>query len=282
MSDPFLITEPTCLSFSGGRTSGYMTHRFLKANGGRLPPWAQTIFCNTGRERNETLDFVERCSQQWDLPIVWLEYDVTAKHKFRVVDYASASRDGRPFNEIIARKQMLPNVVMRFCTQWLKIKISNRYCRHIMGWNGKGQMYNNAIGLRADEPRRVARLKAQPKTSPHEEPYAPLAKAGVTVEEVMAFWQAAPFDLQLRPDEGNCTLCFLKGQGKLLRLMRERPQEADWWIQKEAEKVGKTREPGAARFRKNAPSYQATLKLALETTLFPEDEGEQCDCRCTD
>jgi len=32
--NPYKITEPTCISFSGGRTSAYMLHKVLEAGGG--------------------------------------------------------------------------------------------------------------------------------------------------------------------------------------------------------------------------------------------------------
>lgn len=74
MSNPFLITEPTILSLSGGRTSMMMLGRTLDAHGGTLPEWCKAVFCNTGKERNETLDFVKECSDRWGVEIVWLEY----------------------------------------------------------------------------------------------------------------------------------------------------------------------------------------------------------------
>ena len=285
MSDPFLLERPAVISFSGGRTSGYMLRRILDAFGGTLPADVVPIFCNTGKERPETLDFVERCSLEWGVNVVWLEYrrkSEAVPYKFAVVNYATASRKGEPFDDIISAKPVLPNVVMRYCTEWLKVKISNRYVRHVLGWTPKTGGYSNAIGLRADEPRRVTRLRASAKTTPGEEPFAPLALAGVTHADVMRFWGEQSFDLQLQPHEGNCDLCFLKGQGKLVRILRERPDLADWWIEKEELFTGKTRLEEAGRFRKNAPSYRRLLEMAQEPGLFDGCDADYSDCRCTD
>ena len=64
----------TIISFSGGRTSAYMLRMLLDEHDGTLPDDWITIFTNTGKEKPETLDFVNQCSIRWNVPIVWLEY----------------------------------------------------------------------------------------------------------------------------------------------------------------------------------------------------------------
>jgi 3'-phosphoadenosine 5'-phosphosulfate sulfotransferase (PAPS reductase)/FAD synthetase len=263
-----------------------MLRMILDAFGGQLPADVVPIFCNTGKERLETLDFVERVSQRWGVRIVWLEYRKDAPFKFIQVEYATASRDGRPFTELIQAKGMLPNIAFRYCTQWLKIKCSNRFARHVLGFLPNDGGYVNAVGLRYDEPHRVAKLRPDSKSSPGEEPITPLYRAGATHKDVMDFWAAQPFDLELKGYQGNCDLCFLKGQGKLMQIMRENPELARWWIEKEQLFKGKTRLEEAGRFRKRGPSYAGMLQMVREQQLLPFAEHDPDDlahyCRCTD
>lgn len=309
--NPYLVEGPAVISFSGGRTSGYMLHEMLRAYGGKLPPLVRPVFCNTGKEREETLQFVERCGQRWDVPITWLEYRwEPGRHYFAVVDYASASRKGEPFELVIkARGQAyLPNPVQRFCTAELKVRTTNRWVRTALGW----ESYRNAIGLRADEEKRVLKMRAQRTTvytptlwedwilkqvnrgadhPPGESTCQPLYDAGVKLEDVMAFWAGNDFDLQLRQDEGNCDLCFLKGGAKLLRLMADRPESADWWIAQENLPFNAQRRATAATFRNDRPPYAELLAIATGAQEGPgwlyRDKnngscGELDECRCTD
>ena len=115
MSDPFKIDSPTCISFSGGRTSAYMLWRILEAHQMSLPSEAVVCFANTGKEDEKTLEFVRDCSVNWNVPITWLEFCDT-ESKFQIVDFDSASRDGEPFEALIRKRNYLPNPVTRFCT----------------------------------------------------------------------------------------------------------------------------------------------------------------------
>lgn len=278
MNDPFKITGPAVVSFSGGRTSGYMLHRILAAHGGTLPEDVKVCFENTGKERKETLVFVERCSQRWGVEIVWLEYrcDEKRKHTFAVVDFASASRNGEPFEAIIRSRNMLPNVMARFCTSELKMRTQMRYLRSL-GWT----QWENAVGLRHDELRRVAKMLGR-KESACETPILPLNDAKVDLAEVSAFWKSHPFDLELRSDEGNCDLCFLKGPNKIRRLIAENPESADWWARMET--LIPSPRYGTLPFRNDRPGYRVLKAQSERPSLFDTNEPDELSiaCHCTD
>ena len=158
MSDPFKIIEPTVISFSGGRTSAYMLWRVLQSNNG-LPDNAKVIFANTGKEEEETLEFIRDCSINWNVPITWLEYKYSeeTKDRFKIVDFNTASRNGEPFFELIDQNgsPYLPNPVARICTAKLKIRVIHAYLKSL-GWEHNENM--DWIGIRADEPRRAAKV----------------------------------------------------------------------------------------------------------------------------
>ena len=82
MHNPFKITEPTCISFSGGRTSAYMLYRILEAHDMQLPDEVVVCFANTGKEEEATLEFVRDCEKYWNVPIVWLEYKEAEETKY--------------------------------------------------------------------------------------------------------------------------------------------------------------------------------------------------------
>lgn len=258
MSDPFIIAGPCLWSFSGGRTSGYMLRRALQAYGGRLPADHAVAFANTGKERPETLRFVHECGSRWGVDIVWVEWRPTAEqalrilrladrgkatrriadwamakanpHGFEQVGFNSASRDGEPFEALIALKQRLPHWRERWCTTFLKIAPMHAYLLAVYGL-GLGS-FAEPVGLRADEVRRVVDMVAGDAESGRRRT-APLARAGVGKAEVTAFWEAQDFDLNLRPGEGNCDLCFATGRRVRIARLAKRPDCGRWWARME-------------------------------------------------
>jgi 3'-phosphoadenosine 5'-phosphosulfate sulfotransferase (PAPS reductase)/FAD synthetase len=249
VSDPFKLTGPTCLSFSGGRTSAYMLWLVLQSNTREdIERWLVICFANTGKEDEATLRFVQACADNWGVRINWLEYVSKRRAPFyQWVTFDTASRAGEPLLRAFAEHSVLPNPVSRYCTAETKIRTIRRY-------------------LEAS-PRRAAKLSAS--TDPRDGTrLAPLVRAGITASMVGEFWKAQSFDLGLRningiaPD-GNCDLCFLKPAARVLALIQEKPARAVWWAKAEE---GKTADGQPARFRNDRPSFD------------PDEEAIACFC----
>ncbi len=284
--DPFKIDSPTCISFSGGRTSAYMLWRVLQSNGG-LPSDAVVCFANTGKEDEATLRFVRDCGERWGVPIVWVEYR-NDEAGFAVVDYETASRNGEPFEAIIRKRNYLPNPVTRFCTSELKIRTMHKWMRanwSALGWDAKDLECNQMIGIRADEQRRVSKIRARGHSTEttKETMLMPLADAGVAVQDVNAFWMHQPFTLELptfngRTLAGNCDLCFLKPTQQVMSLIAERPERVVFWAKMEA--LALASKPDGAVFRKDRPSYAKMAEFAAkQRDMFdPDEEAIACFC----
>jgi len=271
LNDPFKLTEPSVISFSGGRTSAYMLYRILQSNDNTLPEDSLCIFANTGKEMEQTLEFVRDCSEHWKVKIHWVEF--TSKEKgFNEVCFKTASRNGEPFEELINKKckSGLPNPMFRKCTGELKVRTIHKFVQS--KWKPKGLKHNenmDLMGIRADEMRRAAKVDRE---------RVPLVSAEITKHDVGNFWKNNSFDLNLpningETIHGNCDLCFLKANGKIINLIREKPERADWWIKQE--------ERMQDQFERFGMSYKKRKEFAVnQTEMF--EFGESIPCYCGD
>lgn len=236
------------ISFSGGETSAYMTAWLIKYKSDEYD--MQIVFANTGREREETLEFVRDCEKLFERPVVWVEakprmlyqgvvYFVSywmdrikvidwkggklgTKHK--IVTFGTASRKGEPFREVIARYG-IPNSTHLHCTRELKLRPITSYVRSL-GWN-KGDYYT-AIGIRADEFDRINKDHVKEKL------YYPLIVDNpMTKPKINFFWKMSDFRLRLKAHQGNCVDCFKKSEDGLLRTAQETPEAFDFTIEME-------------------------------------------------
>jgi 3'-phosphoadenosine 5'-phosphosulfate sulfotransferase (PAPS reductase)/FAD synthetase len=308
--NPYFIQGPAQIGFSGGRSSAYMLYHILDAHNGELPDNVYVTFQNTGKEREETLVFIHEIENRWGLKIHWLEYnrewqspdagrheiekiisdllpiteyeiDIQAMH-FKEISFETASRNGEPFKamldyykdyrrEIKGEPAILPNPTNRMCTDRLKIKIAAQFMR---------QFYSNwdaIIGIRYDEPRRYHRMmSANEKKLNRWQTSCPMYESRVIKEQVNEFWSKQSFDLGMHSDFGNCDLCFLKHESKIMRALTENPTAADWWVEQEFH-TGQV-------FRRDRPNYRqlkwyAEQMGSQESFEFGEDLA---DCMCGD
>ncbi|MBB76595.1 MAG: hypothetical protein CMJ75_18980 [Planctomycetaceae bacterium] len=207
------------ISFSGGETSAFMA-QWLLANRADHYDEIVCLFANTGQENEATLRFVQQCDEAFGLNVVWLEAVVQPKGKgctFKVVNHETASRNGEPFEAVIARYG-IPNKSYPHCTRELKLNPMLAYLKSI-GWQPGS--YDTAIGIRADEIDRMSARAKQKRLI-----YPLISHVEMTKPRINHWWQRQPFRLQLKGYEGNCKWCWKKSLRKHLTLLNEHP---DWY-----------------------------------------------------
>ncbi|MFE3836903.1 hypothetical protein [Pseudogemmobacter sonorensis] len=267
MASPYILPDGNVqIAFSGGRTSAYMLHQILEANGG-LRDGVIVSFQNTGREMPQTLDFVAEVGRRFGVMITWLEYRA-AKPLFELVGYQGASRNGEPFDALIAKKQALPNQFKKWCSAELKTLTAKRYLRSI-GWRS----WSSAIGFRADEKHR------SPYPDNRSTPWFPLRAAGVSKHAVASFWRSQPFDLALplvngKTVGGNCDGCFLKSEAFLSALSRDMPLRHAWWEAHECRRNHQFSDRYSRRELREFMERQGDWALSTEGALCQANDGE--------
>jgi hypothetical protein len=213
------MTTINLMMFSGGRTSAFLS-KYIKEN----PSYTNVkyIFLNTGKEREETLEFVNECDKRWGLDVVWLEaviiHEKNVGTSYKIVNFETASRNGEPFEQMLM-KYPLPNNMASNCTRELKQRPVDAYVRDMF----KGCLINRIIGIRADEAHRKSTNAIYPLCD----------EIRVDAKFIRNWWDKQDFDLKLKDYEGNCDLCFKKSLKKRLTIVKENPSVADWWEQME-------------------------------------------------
>lgn len=210
------------LSFSGGETSALMCKLMLEHARDDYDEM-RVLFANTGEENEQTLEFVDRCDKAFGLNVIWIEA-VTPETKgvgarFRVVDFASASRHGEPFEQMI-RKHGIPGPSMPVCSKEMKGRPIRRWARE-NGW--LPGTYDLAIGIRIDEVDRMS-----PNARAERIIYPLVKRFPHTKPAVNEFWQRQPFRLELKGYQGNCRWCWKKSLRKHLTIISENPGAYDF------------------------------------------------------
>ena len=247
----FLIKGPAVISFSGGRSSGFMLWSILRAHDGALPSDVHVIFADTGREHLRTYEFVRACAEKWSINIEWVAMD-KGEHE-------------TPFDALIARKNYLPNPIARFCTTEMKIRPIEAFMK------SRYESWDNVVGIRADEQARVSKMRA--KDTEQVINRVPLSDAGVSEADVFTFWSRQNFDLNLPRGFSNCVGCFMKSAAQLIAIEQMQPGSLEWYATKEAE-IGGT-------FRSDRPSYAKLIEFSNRQGMMLADEPLM-ECFCHD
>lgn len=239
------------------------------------------VFANTGWEHPDTLRFVNEVDTRYGLDVAWVEAvprrELGKSSGHRLVTYETASRNGEPFEAVVAAYG-LPNMVFQPCNRELKRNCMQSYAQSI-GW--KNRSYETAIGIRADETRRV-----NPETASREKIIYPLVDLiPMQKDDVLSFFEDFDWDLKIPEHQGNCIGCFKKSDRKLLTLYREGKENFDFPVKLEGlySNVGPNNVPGPRKMYRgfrSASELVAEFQSADQAYKPPTHDGgcsEQCD-----
>lgn len=258
----------TVTSLSGGKTSAYMALKYpsdkyvfalvktddpnsissdkglIKAVQEKIPDFIAS------RELDDTLKNVLNLEQRLGTEITWVSA-------------------GETFDQLIARKKMLPNQRLRFCTTELKIKPIFQYCFFNFG------LVIMNIGFRHDEKNRAKKLLStcdkayyfiwEGKKIEWRIPNFPLIENQITHNQILKFWG----NDHTFPEISNCDFCFFHRIPEQQKQLAKYPKRVNWWINQEKNR-GHT-------FSKNYSFLDLTEpeKQIADLPLFS-------NCSCTD
>jgi len=188
---------------------------------------------------------------------------------------------GKTFENVIEKKQRLPNVVQRFCTTEMKL-------RPIVEWWYKNinEVIEMRVGFRANEQRRAKNMieklnengnsefktiigkskngkQNRWKTIEWQKPVFPLIKDNIRKDTIEKFWKNKNVRFAYM---NNCVGCFHRSPVLLKHLSEKHENKFDWFINQENEK----------RKFKNGLKYIDIKNSFKQTKLFDDDFNE-CD-----
>lgn len=274
------IDNPLLVLVSGGRSSAMMA-RIIQTSPKYDVYSKLFVFCNTGQERPETIEFLKEMMFYWDIPLNVIEGVYSTKKgigvKSKEVDLESMDMTGKPYAGAILEMNKIkwtgvPNESIPYCSDYLKTRPSHDFARKIFGTT----KYTKALGFRAEDmPKRItfAELNEDPSR------IAPLItdfESPITQSDLNEFFKKEPFKLGIHSALGNCELCWKKSDTTLIRAIKKGTRFIEWH-RKQEQQYGNT-------FFRGKRSINDIVKLAesgTQTELFEQNQyQEEYQCVC--
>jgi len=231
------MMENLLITVSGGRSSAMMA-RHIQTNEKYNKYNKVYVFCNTGMERPETINFLKNIVKFWNIDLKIIEglysNNLGTGVGYKLVDFDTMNMDALPFSEMIAHKNKgvftgLPNQDAPFCSENLKTTPAKKYCDSIFGVNN----YKKAIGFRKEDmPKRITFAEAN-KDEQRIFPLLTDFDLPISQLDLNKFWDNEPFKLELHGMYGNCELCWKKSDKNLVENILYGTRFIDWFKNEE-------------------------------------------------
>lgn len=257
---------------SGGRSSAMMA-RHIQISEKYKDFEKLYVFCNTGQERPETIDFLKNIMKYWDIPLNIIEGVYSDEKgvgvKSRLVNFDNMDMKGEVYSNAIKHLNKnkwtgVPNSATPYCSGYLKSRVSHHFTKNVFGTK-----YIKALGYRKEDmPKRITLFELKEDKSR----IAPLLtdfEKPISQIELNTFFAKEPFKLKIHSKFGNCELCWKKSDKNLIEAIQFGTRFIDWHI-KEEKKYGNM-------FFRNNLSITDLVKIAssgTQTKLFEFDDFE--------
>jgi len=269
------------VAVSGGRSSAMMARHIQTS-----PDYARYeklfVFCNTGQEKPETIQFLKDMVHYWELPLVMLEgvysleEGVGVRHKV-IDDFADLNMTSEPLKGAIRHMNKFVwhgvfNQAIPYCSEYTKTRVSHSFARTIFGTAN----YLKAIGYRKEDmPKRITWAELREYGTR----IAPLLTdydVPVGLRQLSEYFDTQPFRLQISSKLDNCELCHKAPLSNLIARIKH-------GIREETKNFFRTQEElyGNMFFRENY-SLDDLIKIAENDTQISinTEELEELGCVC--
>lgn len=202
------------VSFSGGRTSAYMCHLLKKMN----VPNLEFIFMDTGAEHPKTYEFIKKCDKHFNLNLKVLR-PIVNPEMGKGMEYQQVTTDEMGWDlstmKALVMKYGSFDYLNAHCTTMLKTRTAQKFIKSY------DEDVTQWVGIRADEQRRLKDKKG----------FKYLADVSdMEKQDIIEFWQAMPFDLEIEQHLGNCVFCVKKNPNYIGLIYRDEPELFKQWV----------------------------------------------------
>jgi hypothetical protein len=226
------------ISVSGGRSSATMAIHIY--NNAKYDDFNKVMcYANTGLERIETIQFIEKLQNYIGQKIHLIEgiYNlnngVGVRHK--IVDYNNLNMTGAPMWEAIQKRNTgsfdgVPSTATPFCSDMTKKRVIHSFAKEYFG----STKYITAIGYRAEDmPKRISFAEIREMEKTHIYPLLTDFDKPFTICNLDEYWNKMPFKLEINSKFGNCRLCYKKSDRVIFNTILDDETVIDWYSKAE-------------------------------------------------
>lgn len=273
------------VNVSGGRASAMMA-RHIQTSEKYKDYQKLFVFCNTGLERPETIQFLKDQIKYWDLPLYLIEGVYSLKKgvgvKSKLVDFETMDMSGKPFSQAIEHLNKnkwtgVPNEATPYCSDYLKKRTAHHFAKKVFQTTD----YISAIGFRKEDmPARITweEIKVEKKRI-----FPLLTDFGnaITQFDLNIFFRNEEFKLKIHSRLGNCTYCQKKSDRNLIEAIQFDLRKQDFkyidWYRKEEQKYGNMFFRGNLSIDDLVRTAKCAMDDGTQLEMF-SDVGEACMC----